>query len=73
MDNLRFNEKDKELVIDFLNIIAENAEFTFKTKELIKYFKLLSGMQQVILPKLEANILEPKKVINNIPPLPENN
>lgn len=73
MDNQKFTEKDKELVIEFLNCVAENAKFTFKTKELIKYFKLLSGMQQVILPKIESNILEVKKVTNNPPPLPENN
>lgn len=57
-----FTEDDKQKVIDFLNAVAIHAEFKMDTKELCKYFKLLAHMQQVILPKLDANILEVKHV-----------
>ncbi len=66
-DKLRFSEKDKDLFVEFLNMVAEKAEFNFKTKEVIKYFKLLSFMQQEMLPKINANIFEIKRVINPIP------
>ena len=59
-----FTEDDKEKFIDFLNCVAKSAEFKFRTEELIKYFKLLSHMQQVVLPKIGANILEVQRVIN---------
>ena len=62
MTELSFKEEDKQKIIEFLNIVAKNATFTMKTDELIIYFKLLSFMQNVILPKLDANILEIIKV-----------
>jgi hypothetical protein len=62
MTELSFKEEDKQKVIDFLNIVAKNATFTMKTDELIVYFKLLSFMQNALLPKLNANILEIIKV-----------
>lgn len=60
---LYFNEEDKQKFVDFLNVIAKSAKFEFKTEEVINYFKLLAHMQQKILPKLDANILEVKRVI----------
>lgn len=57
------NEEDKKKFIEFLNIVATNAEFKMKTSEIISYFKLLSYMQQTLLPKIDANILEFKRVI----------
>lgn len=47
-------EKDKEMLVEFLNFAAENT----KTKELewkqtIKFVELLTYMQQVILPKIK--------------------
>lgn len=62
VDN-KFTEEDKEKVIEFLNNIAKHAKFELNTQELINYFKLLSHMQTVILPKLNANILEVKRVV----------
>ena len=62
LDN-KFTEEDKKNVIDFLNMIAHHAEFKLNTQELIQYFKLLSKMQQVILPKIDANIFEIKRII----------
>lgn len=63
MKELNFNEEDKQNLIDFLNMTAKHAEFNLKTNELIRYFKLLSHMQQKVLPKIDANILEVKKIV----------
>lgn len=63
MGDLYFIEEDKQKVIDFLNMIAKKAKFEFNTQEVIEYFKLLSHMQQKILPKIDSNILEIKRVI----------
>ena len=62
MTNGSFTDDDKQVVIDFLNMVAQKAKFELDTSEVIKYFKLLSRMQQNILPKIDANILEIKKV-----------
>ena len=60
----KFNEEDKQKFIDFLNFIAERAEFNkWKTEDSVKHFKLLAHMQQVILPKIDANIFEITKVV----------
>jgi hypothetical protein len=63
MTSLNFTEEDKKKVIQFLNMVAEHGSFDLKTGELIEYFKLLSFMQQTLIPKLDANILEIKRVI----------
>ena len=62
MTDLAFTEEDKQKVIEFLNVTAKNATFTLKTDEIISYFRLLAHMQQSILPKISANILEVIKV-----------
>jgi hypothetical protein len=59
---LSFKEEDKQKFVEFLNIVAKNATFTMKTDEIINYFKLLSFMQNSMLPKINANILEVIKV-----------
>ena len=56
-NNAYFQEDDKQKIIDFLNFIAKNAKFNIDTPQAIEYFKLLSHMQQVILPKINNNIL----------------
>jgi len=62
LDN-KFTDEDKTKVVDFLNFIAVKAEFNnWKTEDSVKHFKLLAHMQQVILPKIEANIFEVKEV-----------
>jgi hypothetical protein len=62
LDN-KFTDEDKTKVVDFLNFIAIKAEFNnWKTEDSVKHFKLLAHMQQVILPKIEANIFEVKEV-----------
>lgn len=63
MSELNFTEDDKKKVIDFLNMVSECSEFKMNTNQVISYFKLLSHMQQKILPKIDANILEVKRVI----------
>ena len=60
---MKFTEEDKKKVINFLNMIAKSAKFEFDTQQVIEYFKLLSHMQQTILPKIEDNILEVKRVV----------
>lgn len=60
---LSFTEEDKQKLIDFLNMTAKHAKFELNTQEVIEYFKLLSHMQQKILKKVDANILEVKRVI----------
>jgi len=68
----KFNKDDKDKLVEFLNQVALNAEFKFKTVELIKYYKLLAHMQTVILPKIDGNILEVIAVHEPaLPTLPE--
>lgn len=54
----KFNEEDVKKFVNFLNTVAKKAEFKMDTQDIIKYFGLLSHMQQVIVPKLKANVLE---------------
>lgn len=58
-----FTEDDKAKVIDFLNMVGNHAELKMNTQEIIKYFGLLSFMQKTLLPKIDANIFEIKKVV----------
>jgi len=59
-----FTEDDKKKVIDFLNAIATKASFNeMNVQDVISFFKLLSHMQTVILPKIDANILEVLRVV----------
>jgi hypothetical protein len=60
-----FTESDKQKVIDFLNMVATKAEFKMNTQDIIKFFKLLSTMQQEILPKIDKHILEVVSVHEN--------
>lgn len=62
MEN-KFTEEDKKKLLDFVNIVASKAKFEFNTTEVIKYFKLLSFIQQELLPKVDANIMEITKVV----------
>lgn len=58
-----FQEEDKEKFIEFLNMVSKHSKFEMSTTDLIKYFHLLSHMQKVVLPKLDANILEIRRVV----------
>ena len=58
----KLNDEDHKKFIDFLNAVANHAEFKMNTQELCDYFRLLAHMQQVMLPKIKANILEIKSV-----------
>lgn len=64
MGEMNFTEEDKQKFVEFLNMIAKNARFDLNTVEIIQHFKLLSHMQQKILPKIEANILEVKRIVD---------
>jgi hypothetical protein len=61
----KFKDEDKDSFIEFLNFIATKAEFNMNTQEALKYVKLLSTMEKVILPKIDANIFEIKEIKNN--------
>lgn len=63
MDKNKFTKDDKEKFVEFLNMVAKKAKFELNTEEVIKYFKLLSHMQQVMLKKVDANILEVLEVV----------
>jgi hypothetical protein len=61
-----FNEEDQKKFVEFLNYISKNAKFDgMKTQDIIDYFKLLSYIQNKFLPKLDANILEVKRIIKS--------
>ena len=63
MHKLKFTEDDKKKFIDFLNHVAKHGQFTMKTDDIINYYRLLSHMQQSILPKIDANIFEVVSVV----------
>jgi hypothetical protein len=63
MVEMKFNEEDKQKIIEFLNMTAKHSRLDLDTAEIIQYFKLLNHMQAKILPKVEANIFEIKRVI----------
>lgn len=54
----KFTDADKTKVVEFLNMVALNAEFKFNTKQIIEYFKLLNFMQTTILKKISDNTFE---------------
>lgn len=58
-------EEDKAKLVEFLNYVAKHAKFELNTQELISYFQLLSYMQKIFIPKIDANILEVKRVIED--------
>lgn len=58
-----FDEKDKEKLVEFLNFISENAEFNLGVKEVVSFFNLLSWAQNVLLKKINENIMGTPKVI----------
>ena len=66
MTENKFTKEDQEKVIEFLNRVAKYAKFNdIDTTELIDYYKSLVYMQTVLLPKIEANVLEVVKVVEN--------
>jgi len=68
MDNDKnFNDEDKQKVIKFMNIVATNAKFEMNTAEIIEYFKLLSFMQQTLIPKIDKHCLEVLQVVDPEP------
>lgn len=60
-----FKEEDKQKFVDFLNFVAEKADFKLNTKEALQYVRLLNYMQQNVLVKINENILEIKRVIES--------
>lgn len=64
MNGNGFTEEDEQKLIKFLNLIATHGKFELNTQQIIEYFGCLSHMQKIILPKVKANILEVKRVID---------
>lgn len=62
-DKLKFKDGDRKKVVEFLNFVANNATFELKTQSTIEYVGLLTYMQKELLPKIDANVFEVKKVI----------
>lgn len=60
-----FTEDDKAKIVKFLNLVAKHARFDVDTSELIDFFKHLQFMQQVVVPKVENNIVEIKQIVEN--------
>lgn len=64
-----FTDDDKKKVVELLNFVAERARFPdWKTEDTVRHFKLLAHMQQVVLPKIEANIFEMGEVVQAAKP-----
>jgi hypothetical protein len=63
MTEMKFTEDDKKQFVEYLNMVAKHAKLNLDTAEVIQYFKLLSHMQQRILRKIDANILEVVRVV----------
>ena len=65
MNELSFKEEDIKKTVEYLNFINEFSKFKdLGNKEIIQYFQLLSYMQKNVLPKMEANIAEIKKIVH---------
>jgi hypothetical protein len=60
---VNFTDEDKDKLVKFLNYIAQNATLKHKTEGCIEYVKLLTFMQQVLLPKVNGHILEVKRIV----------
>lgn len=52
-DNMEpITDKDKQCIIDFLNLVAQHAEFKYNTEKAIEHVGLLSRLQRDVLPKI---------------------
>jgi hypothetical protein len=59
----KFKQEDVDTIISFLNMIAKNAKWDgIQIKEMSEYITLYKKVQALI-PKMEANILEIKQVV----------
>ena len=59
----KFTEDDKQKAIDFLNFVTKHAKFKLTVTENIELFKLLNWAQTSLVPKINSNILEVKRVV----------
>jgi hypothetical protein len=63
----KFTEDDKKQVVEFLNHVAQKAQFSHNVQESIRFYKLLTFMQNVLLKKIDANIFEVEGVYEDKP------
>ena len=54
-----FTDQDTEKLVEFLNFVATNAEFSkLDVKKMLQFTKLLNWFQTGLLPKMEAHKFE---------------
>lgn len=55
----KFSDKDSEKLVEFLNFVANHAEFNrLNINKILSFTKLLNWAQTELLPKIEANKFE---------------
>jgi len=62
----KFEEADKEKLVEFLNFVTAHATFTLDVKEAIKLRDHLAWCQQSLLKKINDNIVGDMKVHENV-------
>jgi hypothetical protein len=66
MGPMSLTKDDKDKLIKYINFVATNARFkNLSTQQVIDYYGMLSFVQKILLPKLEANILEIEQIIED--------
>ena len=71
MNQHNFTDEDIRKATELINFISDKAEFTLNQKEIIEHFQRLAWFQQQLIPKMEANILEVKRVTKASEPTEE--
>lgn len=67
MNKNSFTRKDRESLIEFLNEIAKHARFNnMSVDDIIKHYKGLSFVQTILLPKIDAHIMEVVEVVEAV-------
>jgi hypothetical protein len=57
-----FTEEDYNTLTGFINFVANKGQFNLNVTQSIELTKMLNKLQTVVLPKIEASILEVKSV-----------
>lgn len=71
MTQKSFKEKDSENIVKLLNFISDKARFNLDVKETITLYGLMAWAQQDLKPKIDAHVMEVKRVVENPEPKPE--
>lgn len=55
----KFKEEDRKKLVAYMNSVHTHCKFNdMSQQQIIEHFKLLAYIQQEVIPKIEANILE---------------